>query len=536
MENNDFRKIKAKIKSKTKFAKKFRTVFFSRFAVVVILILLQLIFFALTFLKLQEYTIYLFRGTILISVFFLLYIVNTNDKNEFKIAWILPVLIIPIFGITFYFFFKYNKGGINLNKKILSIKKYSSEFLPTEKKVREIYDDFPEVKDLASYLNRYGKYPSFKDTKTEYFSCGELFFEDVLKELEKAKKFVFIEFFIVEPCQIMDRMLEILSRKVEEGVEVRILFDGIGSIALSSSMLKDYFTSFGINSKVWLKMIPVINTGFNNRDHRKIISIDGKIAYTGGINITDEYANIVSKRFDYWKDAGIKIEGPAVHTFTMMFLEQWNVQNKKNQPCEDFSKFISKKVLLEKKSKNRINSLVIPYGDDAYNNEEIGENVYKYILSHAEEKVYIMTPYIIIDQGMIDELIFAAKRGIKVEIIVPQKYDHFVSFCVGRNCIKTLIKNGIKVYAYQSGFIHSKTFSADNKMGTVGSINLDYRSFYHHFECGVFMYKSESIKDVEKDFEKTKLQCSEITFAEYKKIPIHIRLIGWLFRIIAPLM
>ena len=217
--------------------------------------------------------------------------------------------------------------------------------MPTEKKVREIYDDFPEVKDLASYLNRYGKYPSFKDTKTEYFSCGELFFEDVLKELEKAKKFVFIEFFIVEPCQIMDRMLEILSRKVEEGVEVRILFDGIGSIALSSSMLKDYFTSFGINSKVWLKMIPVINTGFNNRDHRKIISIDGRIAYTGGINITDEYANIVSKRFDYWKDAGIKIEGPAVHTFTMMFLEQWNVQNKKNQPCEDFSKFISRILL-----------------------------------------------------------------------------------------------------------------------------------------------------------------------------------------------
>ena len=179
----------------------------------------------------------------------------------------------------------------------------------------------------------------------------------------------------------MDKLLEILSRKVKEGVEVRILFDSIGSIALSSSLLRDYFTTFGISSKVWLKFIPVFNTGLNNRDHRKIVSIDGKVAFTGGVNITDEYANLSSKRFDYWKDAGIKITGPAVRSFTLMFLQQWNVQNKKNQPCENFENFIPKKAVLKNPRKRALeNSLVIPYGDDAYNEVNIAENVYKYIL------------------------------------------------------------------------------------------------------------------------------------------------------------
>lgn len=529
--------IKSKIKSKTRFAKKFRTLFFSRFAIVVLLILLQFLFFVFSFVKLSEYSTYLLRGSIVISVFFLLYIVNTSDKNEFKIAWTLPVLIFPIFGISFYFLYKFNKGGINLKKKINKIKKYSSEFLPEKKEVTKLSEKYPKIKDISRYLYDYGRYPLYCNSSTKYFSCGEDFFKDVFEELEKAKKFIFIEFFIIEPSKIMDKLLEVLSKKVSEGVEVRILFDGIGSISLSSSMLKDYFTSFGINSKVWLKLVPVFNTGLNNRDHRKIISIDGKVAYTGGINVSDEYVNIISKRFDYWKDAGIKIKGPAVHTFTLMFLEQWNVQNKKQIPCEDFSNFISKNPTLYKKSSdNKNNSVVIPYGDDAYNNEEIGENVYKYILSKAEKKVCIMTPYIIIDQMMMDELIFTAKRGVSVEIIVPQKYDHFISYCLGRNFIKTLIENGVKVYAYNTGFIHSKIFVADHIIGTVGSINLDYRSFFHHFECGALMYKTEAIKTVENDFEKTKLECTEITVENYKQIPRFVRALGWLFRIFAPLM
>ncbi|MGN0731200.1 MAG: cardiolipin synthase [Treponema sp.] len=537
MRKDKFKKFKTKPNSKTEAAKKLRTVLFSRFIILALFLILQILFFLMFSLKLQSYIEYYLFASVAISAFFLLYFVNRPGENEFKFAWFFPILILPVFGILLYVMYKYNQGGIYLKKKVKKIMDDSAVFIPLKDEAQKITKDFEEVKDIAFYLYDAGNYPAYLNTETQYFPTGEDFFSDLIDELNKAKKFVFLEFFIVEPCQIMDKLLEILSRKVKEGVEVRILFDSIGSIALSSSLLRDYFTTFGISSKVWLKFIPVFNTGLNNRDHRKIVSIDGKVAFTGGVNITDEYANLSSKRFDYWKDAGIKITGPAVRSFTLMFLQQWNVQNKKNQPCENFENFIPKKAVLKNPRKRALeNSLVIPYGDDAYNEVNIAENVYKYILQKAQTKVSIMTPYVIVDNSFIDDLIFTASRGVQVELIVPKHYDHFVSFCVGRQCIKTLIQNGIKVYAYESGFIHSKVFVADGKIGAVGSVNLDYRSFYHHFECGVFLYNAKSIKDAEADFEKTKLECSEITPEAYKKIPKYIRCIGWLFRIFAPLM
>ena len=546
------RKFRAKPNAKTQAAKKLRTILFSRLLVVLLLLLIQLAIFIVLTIKLEAVATYFFGGGVIVSAIFLLYLVNVPGKNEFKLAWILPVLIMPVFGITLYFMYKYNQGGIWLKRKLRRMKEISEEYIPEKEKVLEISKNFTAVEDICSYLYKFGRYPCYKDTATEYFSCGEDFFADLIDELKKAKHFVFIEFFIVEPCQIMDRLLEILSKKAEEGVEVRILFDSIGSISLSSSILKNYFTSYGISSKVWLKFIPVFNTGLNNRDHRKIICIDGKVAYTGGINITDEYANIVSRRFNYWKDAGIKITGPAARTFTLMFLQQWNVQNKKKVPCENFEKFISKDAVLCDLRKRSVAAnvrgakavntsgskpgLVIPYGDDAYNGADLAENVFKYILEKSTAKVRIMTPYIIIDNSLLDDLIFAANRGVQIEIIVPKHYDHFVSFCVGRTYIKNLIENGIKVFAYETGFIHSKVFVADSKIGTIGSINLDYRSLYHHFECSTFLYKTDSIKAAEKDFDNLKNECSEITTENYRNIPWFIRTVGWIFRIFAPLM
>lgn len=537
MRNSTLKKFTAKPNSKTEAAKKLRTIMFSRMFFIVGLLFVQFLIYLFITLKLQRYEIYFFGTGVVISILFLLYLVNTPGKNEFKLAWILPVLVAPVFGITLYFMYKYNQGGIWLKRKIKKIKNISEKFLPPEHEVKKIAEQYPEVKDISHYLFHSGKAPCYKDNETKYFSCGEDFFEDLIDELSVAKKFIFFEFFIVEPCQIMDRLLEILSQKIKEGVEVRFLFDSIGSIALSSSLLKNYLTSYGISSKVWLKFIPVFNTGLNNRDHRKIVSIDNKVAFTGGVNITDEYANLVSKRFNYWKDSGIKIKGPAVRSFTLMFLEQWNVQNKKNIQCENFEKFMTEKAVLENPVKNKNGKeFVIPYGDDAYNGEEIAENVYKYILDKAQSKVRIMTPYLIIDKALYEDLVFTAARGVKVEIIVPAHYDHFISFCVGRTFVKNLIEKGIKIYEYETGFIHSKVMTADEKFGAVGSVNLDYRSFYHHFECGTFLYQTDSIKDAEKDFDKTKKECKEITFERYKKIKWYIRAVGWVFRIVGPLL
>ena len=505
---------------------------------VVFLLLVQFLVVLLFSITLQSYLTYFFGVGVLVSALFLLYLVNTPGKNEFKIAWILPVLIIPVFGISLYFLYKYNQGGIHLKKKLIKLRNDTKEYIPPKRDARIVAEYFSEVKDIAQYLYNAGDATGYLDSETQYFSCGEDFFADVIDELKNARRYIFIEFFIVEPCQIMDKLLQILSKKAKEGVDVRILFDSIGSVSLSSAVLKDYFASFGISSKIWLKFIPVFNTGLNNRDHRKIISIDGIVSYTGGVNITDEYANIRSKRFAYWKDSGIKITGPASRSFTLMFLEMWNVQNKKDVPCENFENFISKEAMLclDKHTGKGTAGLVIPYGDDAFNGADIGENVYRYILQKASKKVSIMTPYVIIDGSMMDTLIFTASRGVSVELIVPQHYDHFVSFCVGRTYIKNLVENGVRVFAYQSGFIHSKVFTADDKLGAIGSINLDYRSFYHHFECGTFLYRTKSIKEAQKDFDRTKLECKEITAENYKKIPWYVRTVGWLFRIFAPLM
>ena len=346
MDKAKLRKFRVKPNAKTLAARKLRTILISRLFIVAFLILIQFLIFLLFTIILQSNMEYFFEVSAAVSALFLLYLVNTPGKNEFKIAWILPVVIAPVFGISLYFMYKYNQGGIHLKQRLRKLRADTKEYIPSKRDARAVAEYFPEVKDIAYYLYSFGDATGYLDSETEYFSCGEDFFADLIDELKKAEKYIFIEFFIVEPCQILDKLLQILSKKAKDGVDVRILFDSIGSVALSSAMEKDYFKSFGIQSKIWLKFIPVFNTGLNNRDHRKIISIDGKVSYTGGVNITDEYANIHSKRFAYWKDAGIKITGPASRTFTLMFLEMWNAQNKKNVPCENFDNYVSKETKL----------------------------------------------------------------------------------------------------------------------------------------------------------------------------------------------
>lgn len=499
-----------------------------RLLIIVLLLAAQFAVILLFVVKLRDYIKYYWMVSILISLSFIIYICNVYTKNEFKISWLIPITLAPIFGITLYTIFSLNNGKKRTAKRLQDIKKESKKFLYTD--TQKVYDAYPKVTDISEYLLAVDNYPPFFNNGGIYFPNGESMVETLLQDIGSAKKFIFIEYFIIEPSFFWDSILKILEVKASEGVEVRLLFDGFGSITVSSKGYMEMLRQKGINAKTFFPFIPVIDISLNNRDHRKIFDIDGRICYTGGINLTDEYINKDHRRFEYWKDAGIRIEGSAADSFTAMYLQMWNLADRKTAKC-DYADYINnnRNALTHK-------GVLIPYADDAFNEEDIAENVYTYIISRSHTYVHIMTPYIILDNSFMNSLCFAVKRNVDVSIIVPYNYDHLITFCVGRIFIRKLIQKGIRVYAYRKGFIHSKVFVADGNRATVGSVNVDYRSFSHHFECGCFMYHSPVIDEIEKDFQATLKDCEEITMETYKKIPWIQRALGWILKPIATLL
>lgn len=504
---------------------------YNRIIIIALLLLVQFMGLVSFIIWLKPYVQWYLGGSVVVSMVFIGYLSNCSGKNEFKIAWLLPVLFFPILGIVLYILFHTNGGGMWMKRELVQAKKRTLGYLQDELN-RPLSENYSDVKDLEFYLKHTGNYPSYENCTVDYLPSGEAFFADFLEKIKNAKKFIFIEFFIIAPDDCFERMVEILFLKVQEGVDVRIMYDAIGSVRLSTKRNLKYLRSLGIKAEIFSPLVPFFSTAQNNRDHRKIVVIDNEICYTGGVNIADEYFNFTHPRYDYWKDTAVRLSGPCVKTFTSLFLENWSITGRRKDRNESFDKFFDNKIPQFADSKG----LVIPYADDAYNSEDVAENVYMYIISNAKKYVHITTPYMIVDNAMMDALFFAANRGIDVKIIVPSKPDHFITFCLGRVYISNLIAHGVKVYEYTPGFIHAKNFSADDTLGTVGSVNLDYRSLYHHFECGVFMDKSDAVLDIEKDFQETLKDCTEITMERYKKFAWYKRLIGHVFRVFAPLM
>ena len=515
-----------------KYTRFLKPLVYSKILLIALLLLVQFGIYITLILKFDSLLKYVGEMNLALSILFLSYLVNGSGKNEFKLLWILPVLILPFFGIVLYLMCKANFGGHQLKKNLSAIRTLSEPVLSEKKdETAAVFEKYPKVRDISEYLLRMSSYPPYIDTKATYFSSGEKAFADIKEQLKAAETFIFIEYFIIEPSSIWYEILDILHEKASQGVDVRVLYDSLGSGAYSTIRYEHYLAQRGIKSKVFLPFVPIFDTGLNNRDHRKILDIDGKTVYTGGINISDEYANRDHSRFDYWKDTAIRLDGPAVRTYTIMFLQLWNVANKTVQNDFEYRKFADAPC-----RKFPGQGVTIPYGDDAYNGEDIAENVYSYILARAHNYVHIMTPYVILDNTMINNLVFAAKRGVEVSLIVPKQYDHYITFCVGRTFIKTLIENGVNVYEYNPGFIHAKSFVSDGNRAATGSINLDYRSLFHHFECGVFLYRSPEIERIEDDFQSTLKDCTQITVESYKKIPLFTRVTGWIFRIFSPLL
>ena len=509
--------------------KGFFHVVFGRMGIIVLLLLLQVgILFAL-FGWLQEYVIYAYSSLWLLSAITVIWIINQPSNPGFKLAWMVPITLIPVFGILFYIFIETQVGTRVMNRLLdASSKKIDKYAVQNHDVYEEIRKDDPQMGNLAKYLADCAGFPAFRNAGVEYFPLGEDKFKVLVKELKNAKKFIFMEYFIVAEGRMWNTILDILKEKVKEGVEVRFMYDGTCSVSLLPFNYARELEESGIKCKVFNQIKPALSTTQNNRDHRKITVIDGKVGFTGGVNLADEYIN-EKERFGHWKDTAIMVRGEAVRNFTWMFLQLWDIDVKN----EDYEKYLNVK---QEQFTYAMPGYVIPYGDSPLDNENVGELVYMDIINTASEYVHIMTPYLILDNEMITALTYAAKRGIDVKIIMPGIPDKAYAFALAKTYYPELIKAGVKIYQYEPGFVHAKVFTSDHKKAVVGTINMDYRSLYLHFECAVLLYKVREIDRIEKDFQDTLKQCREITMGEYKKEKVFTRFYGRVLRLIAPLM
>ena len=501
----------------------------SRFILTALLLLLQILLIVLFILRLQQYIEYYFLVSIILSVSFMIYLSNKQGKNEFKIAWCIPVMIFPVVGVIFYSIYLTDTGEKKAKKALQRCKDQIASLSAPVNPANTAKMNYPEVLDLQTYLIKQRFLP-YENNMVDYFPTGEAFFTDFITALKSAKDFIFIETFILRIEETWDEILSILEDKAQEGVEIRVMYDAFASQMASGRAYVSYLKSKGIHARVFNPMIPVFTTRQNFRDHRKIYIIDGTTCYSGGLNLANEYFNYGENYFSYWKDNAIKIQGDAIRSFTTMFLENWNMQSSWKD-TDNYARYLD--VAAETHASP---GLTIPYGDDSYNDENIAENVYLYMTNTAKKYLHITSPYVLLDNTFQESLLFAAHRGIDVKIIVPSVPDHFITFYIGKTFLKTLVENGIRVYLYKKGFIHAKTFISDGRTATVGSINLDYRSFYHHFECGTVLHDMPAVSQIEADFQNTLLDCEEMKKGDYEKIPWPKRLVGRVFRIFAPLM
>ena len=504
-------------------------IIFSRTGFILLLILIQLGLFIVTTNLLQSYALFI-NGTLrVVGVVVLIYIINAEGNPAFKMTWMLCVMAFPAVGTLFYIYVKTQVGVRWMGKRLATLKIETDPYMMQDMDVVDaLRASKPANANLAYYLAHHMGFPTYRNTEVTYFPLGEDKFEALVPELKKARKYIFMEYFIVEGGEMWDEVRHILEEKVAEGVEVRFMYDGMCSISKLPSDYPWYLRRRGIRCKVFNPINPIVSTIQNNRDHRKICVIDGKVGFTGGVNLADEYINR-RERFGHWKDTAIMLEGDAVQSLTIMFLQMWNIDEKKSDAYEKYL-YPSRKPFDPK------DGYVLPYGDTPYDNETVGEEVYFHILNHAKEYVHIMTPYLILDNEMIKTLARVAKSGMEVIIIMPHIPDKPYAFAVAKTYYKELIEAGVRIYEYTPGFVHAKIFVSDDDTATVGTINLDYRSLYLHFEDGVFIYNNPVVADIERDFQETLKKCHFVTMKEVQERSVKEKIEGQVLRLFAPLM
>lgn len=472
---------------------------------------------------------HLLGGSIAFTAVMVIYLLNSDMDNSAKITWLVVIALVPVLGVVLFWWTKGEVGHRMLKRRLKQLEQDTREQLPQDAQTLErLKAQESGAASLAYYLRgKGGGFPVYENTAVTYFPSGEAKFAELLCQLEKAKQYIFLEYFIIDEGLMWGRVLEVLARKAAEGVHVRVMYDGTCEF---TTLPRDYpkrLERLGIACKVFSPLMPFVSTHYNYRDHRKVLVIDGKVGFTGGVNLADEYINHIEK-YGRWKDAAVMLEGEGVRTMTALFLQMWSIQRE-----PEFAQFLTRPL-----PETQAKGFVIPYGDCPLDGERVGEMVYIDLLNRARRSVHIITPYLILDGELETALRFAAERGVDVHLILPGKPDKWFAYALAKTHYLPLLSSGVKISEWTPGFTHAKVMIMDGQEAVVGTINLDYRSLYHHFENAVWMRGVDCLPRIEADFQDTLAQCRTVeptrqSVWQGKKL---LHLVGMVLKFIAPLI
>lgn len=507
--------------------KGFLRLIFGRTGIVTLVLVAQIGLLLAGFLKFQEFVPHFMGLYIVFSVFMVMLLFNSRSEPTMKLTWLVVISAAPVAGSLFYLFTRSEVGHRVLKKRVAELQEKSREGLiqPAEP-IRALERVDPGAAGMTRYVGKNGGYPVYDRTDVTYFPLGEDKFAAMLRELEQAERFIFLEYYIVDEGEMWGRILEVLARKAAEGVDVRVMYDGTCEFYLLPRNYPERMKELGIRCRAFSPVTPFVSTHYNYRDHRKILVIDGKTAFTGGVNLADEYINRI-QRFGHWKDTAVMLRGAAAESFTRMFLQMWSVR----EGNPEYDKF-----LCHGGEGVSVTGFVMPYGDSPLDDERVGERVYLDMIHRAKRYVHIMTPYLILDGEMESALCYAAQRGVDVKLMLPGIPDKKMPYALAKTHFPRLMDAGVEIWLYDPGFVHAKSFVCDDTEAVVGTINLDYRSLYHHFECAVWMYGVEAVADIERDYRQTLTRCSRVSAETLEKDGLRQKLLGFGLKFLAPLL
>lgn len=498
----------------------------SRLFIFSVLILVQFLLLAGAVLLLANNYVHLYALFTVLSLAIVVWVVNETDNPMFKVAWIIPILLFPVFGGVFYAVFGRRKLPRTSRLRFEESQRASQQFIALSPVgIAMIERSSPMAAKQARYLSHAAHSAICTRTETEYLSIGEMYLDRLLNDLRKAKRFIFLQYFIIKEGTMWDAILEILREKQAAGVEIRILYDDLGAINEQPPRFAQKLREFGFKTAVFNPFRPSLDVFMNYRDHRKIVVVDGQVAFTGGINIADEYINAIT-RFGHWKDTGIRLEGDAVDKLTLIFLQAWHFATGELPNYKQY-------LIAEPRG---CDGFVLPFDDGPHDDHLLSEMAYISVINNARRYVHISTPYLILDNEMTTALCLAAESGVDVRIITPFVADKKLVRSVTRSNYKALLKRGVRIHEYTPGFMHSKTIVADGEIAIIGTTNFDFRSFYLHFEDNVWLYGSRSVAQAEQDFQLSLAVSHEVDLEWYGKLPISSRIVSSFLKLFSPLM
>ena len=533
-----------------------------RFFFAAIAVIVEFLFIVIIATYLSVYAQWISLITRGFSLFLVLLIYSRYQTASLKTPWIILILVLPIVGVTMYLLVEFAGTPAQMQRRLDAIDDTlfplicEDEARSNDLALTRQYD--PHLSDISRYLQKKASFPVYTDSSISYYPDASLALQAMLKDLQNAEKFIFMEYHAIENAESWLIIQDILAAKVKAGVEVRVFYDDVGSIFFLNRDFRKQLQSLGIQCRVFNPVVPFMKLILNNRDHRKITVIDGKIGYTGGFNLANEYFNLTHP-YGHWKDTGVRIEGDAVNSLTVMFLEMWNTMRSNDlddltvdhylikQDASAVSREESSSSISDEEnstdassegssSKNDLPCFIQPYGDVPTDHEQVGENVYIAMIEQAVDYIYFSTPYLVITDEMAHALGLAAKRGVDVRIMTPGIPDKKIIYELTRSYYHVLVRNGVRIYEYTPGFNHAKVCVADDRAAVVGTINMDFRSLYHHFEDAVLFYNCPQVMDVKNDLLKTFPLCQDVTEQYLTGRSTSMRFRQLVLRVFAPLL